>query len=73
MRRSGGFGDGIWTPSGNKWIVKASATLKDGKKMVATNVITRVDADTMTFQSQERTLNGTAIPDTKLLTMKRAK
>jgi uncharacterized protein (TIGR02246 family) len=73
FENGGGFGDGIWMQNGNKVTIKASATLKDGKKMAATNVLTRVDADTMTFQSGERTLDGMAIPDVKPFTMKRAK
>jgi uncharacterized protein (TIGR02246 family) len=69
----GGFGEGSWTRKGDKWTIKATATLPDGKKMTATNVITRVDADTFTWQSHDRTVDGKSLPDVKAITMKRAK
>jgi uncharacterized protein (TIGR02246 family) len=73
FENNGGFGEGRWTRDGNKWIVKASATLADGKQMAATNILTRIDPDTVTFESHNRTLDGKAIPDVKAITMKRVK
>jgi uncharacterized protein (TIGR02246 family) len=73
FENGGGFGEGHWTRKGNKWIVTATATLPDGKKMTATNTITRIDADTLTFESRDRTLDGKSIPDLKAITMKRSK
>jgi len=70
---SGGFGEGSWTAEGDKWVIKATMILPDGKKIVSTNIVTKVDADTITWQSKERTLDGKAIPDTKEVKMKRAK
>jgi hypothetical protein len=67
----GGFGEGVWTRDGNKWIIKSSATLKDGKKMTATNVVTHVDADTMTWYAKDRTLDGKALPDMPEIKLKR--
>jgi hypothetical protein len=69
----GGFGEASWTPEGNKWIIKASTVLRDGKKLAATNVVTRIDADTLTWQSVERTVDGNALPDTPAIRMKRVK
>jgi uncharacterized protein (TIGR02246 family) len=67
----GGFGDGMWKRDGNTWTIKATATLNDGKKLTGTNVLTRVDADTATFEFRDRTLDGKSIPDVKTLTFKR--
>ena len=52
-------------------LVTATATLQDGKKLTATNVLTRVDADTFTMQFRDRTVDGQSIPDVPPTTMKR--
>jgi hypothetical protein len=52
-----------------EWIVKTNATLPDGKKLAATNIITRNGSDAITWQSKERTLDGKALPDVAEITM----
>jgi uncharacterized protein (TIGR02246 family) len=69
----GGFGEGSWTKDGDKWVSKSTAVLQDGRKMTATNVVTRVDANTISWQGKDRTLDGKPIPDTKEVKMKRLK
>jgi uncharacterized protein (TIGR02246 family) len=69
----GGFGEGFWTKEGDKWIIKTNSVLHDGKKLAATNVVTRVGADTITWQSKDRTLDGKALPDSAEIKMKRVK
>lgn len=70
----GGFGQGSWTRDGNnRWVIKTTAVLQDGRKMVATNVVTRVDEDTITWEGKDRTLDGKSIPDMKGVKMKRVK
>jgi uncharacterized protein (TIGR02246 family) len=69
----GGFGEGTWTQDGDKWTSKNTAVTRDGKKLTATNIITRLDADTFTWQSKDRTEDGKAMPDIKPIKMKRAK
>jgi uncharacterized protein (TIGR02246 family) len=69
----GGFGEGSWTKDGNKWISKSSAVLQDGRKLAQTNVVTRVDADTISWQGKDRTLDGKSIADMKTVRMKRVK
>ncbi len=68
---TGGFGEGSWTQDGKKWVVKTTSVLQDGKKAAATYVLTPVDADTITLQSRDRTVDGNKIPDTKEVKMKR--
>jgi uncharacterized protein (TIGR02246 family) len=67
----GGFGESVWTKDGTKWTVKTKATLADGSKVTATNIITPVDANTVTWQSKDRTAGGKPLPDTKEIKMKR--
>ncbi len=70
----GGFGEGSWAGEGNnKWVIKTKAVLQDGKQVTATNVLTRVDADTLSWQSRDRSVDGRALPDTKEIRMRRVK
>jgi uncharacterized protein (TIGR02246 family) len=68
---SGGFGQGTWTRDGETWTSKTTATLPDGKKASVTNVVTRVDADTLTWEVKDRTLDGKPQPDVQPVKMKR--
>ena len=67
----GSFGENLWSNEGGQWIIKTNATLPNGKKLTATNIITREGPDTITWQSKDRTLNGKALPDVEKITMKR--
>ena len=69
----GGFGEGSWTKDGKQWIIKSNAVLQDGRKMTATNIVKRIDADTISWQGKDRTLDGKPIPDMKEVKMKRLK
>ena len=69
----GGFAEGIWTKDGDRWVVKSKRVRPDGKKVVSTNVITRIDADDLTWQSKDRTVDGKPAPDIKAVKMKRVK
>jgi hypothetical protein len=68
---NGAFSEGTWSGNGNKWTAKVTTTTRDGKKLVATNILTRVDADHATWQSVKRTLDGKELPDTDVVKMKR--
>jgi uncharacterized protein (TIGR02246 family) len=70
---TGGFGEGSWTQDGKKWVVKSTHVLQDGKKMTATYILGSVDADTISFQSKDRTIDGEKLPDTKEVKLKRVK
>ena len=69
----GGFGEATWTRDGDRWVVKTELVLADGKKLAATNIVTHVGADAITWQSKDRTVDGKAVPDIKEVKMKRAK
>jgi uncharacterized protein (TIGR02246 family) len=70
---SGGFGEGSWTQDGKTWTVKSTAVSRDGVKASATNVLTRMDADTISLSSKERKLGGKEMPDVKEVRLKRRK
>jgi uncharacterized protein (TIGR02246 family) len=69
----GGFGEAVWTKDGNKWMLRTTARTADGKKVSATNIVTKTDDDHMTWQMTKLTVNGEALPDPMPLKMKRAK
>jgi uncharacterized protein (TIGR02246 family) len=71
FENGGGFGEGTWTKDGSKWVIKSTAVLRDGKKMTATNILTRIDGDTMSWQARDRTVDGKALPDVKDIKLKR--
>jgi uncharacterized protein (TIGR02246 family) len=60
----GGFGDDVWTKDGSKWVIDASGIFRDGSESAAVNVITPVDANSFTWQSVKRTLDGVSLPNT---------
>jgi uncharacterized protein (TIGR02246 family) len=70
---TGGFGEGSWTEDGKKWIFKASSVLQNGKKATTTLVIGAVDANTITLQARDRSVDGAALPETKEIKLKRVK
>lgn len=70
---SGAFAEGSWSRDGKTWTVKVVTTLRDGQKATATNVISVVDADTFTWESKDRTLDGKSLPDIKPVRLKRQK
>ena len=68
----GSIGENTWSSEGDQWIIKTNAVLPDGKKLAATNIITRNGPDAITWQSKDRTLDGKALPDVKEIKMKRS-
>jgi uncharacterized protein (TIGR02246 family) len=59
----GGFGEGTWTQDGNQWIIKRTGVTRDGRPASATNTITLVGKDRMTWQSRNRVVGGEKLPD----------
>ena len=54
----GGFGEAAWTKDGGNWVTKVTARTAEGKKVAATNTLTRVDADHLTSQISQLTVDG---------------
>jgi uncharacterized protein (TIGR02246 family) len=70
---SGGFSHGVWSGDGNAWTISNSITTRDGKKIAATNILTKVDAEHATWQSTKRSTDGNPLPDTDIVKLKRVK
>jgi uncharacterized protein (TIGR02246 family) len=69
----GGIGEAVWTKEGSTWAIKTTAKTADGKKVSATNVLTKVDADHATWQMTKLTVDGKSMPDPKPVKLKRVK
>ena len=69
----GGFGQAVWSNEGNTWTIKTTARSAKGNKISAINVLTRLDADHVTWQLTKLTVDGKELPDHKPVKMKRVK
>jgi uncharacterized protein (TIGR02246 family) len=68
---NGGFAEGVWNKDGEKYKIAVTATTRDGQKVTATNIFTKIDPDHFTFQFVDRTMDGKKLPDEKPVKMKR--
>jgi len=60
----GGFGNDVWTKDGAKWVIEATGVFRNGSESASVNILTPIDADSFTWQSVKRTLDGVSLPDT---------
>lgn len=59
----GGFAQNTWSKRGGEWIISAKGTLSDGGSASAVNIIHPVDANTFTWSSTNRDVDGAMLPD----------
>ena len=59
---NGGFGESSWSYGHGHWLIRASNVLPDGSRSTAENVLTKIDDDQFTWESQNRTLDGESQP-----------
>lgn len=59
----GGFGEATWSKKDKSWAVKLNQVLPDGRKASATNIYTPVDANSYTWRSIGRKLDGQFLPN----------
>ena len=67
----GSYTKGVWTNDNGRWVVRSHGFLQDGRKTSATNIIAPVDADTFTFESTNRTVDGKPEPNVGPVEIKR--
>jgi uncharacterized protein (TIGR02246 family) len=58
----GGFSEGVWTRSGNSWLIRDSGTLPDGSHTTAEQTLTKTGDDKFTWEAHNRTLDGEPQP-----------
>ena len=59
---NGGFGESSWAYDDGHWLIRASNVLPDGSRSTAENVLTKVDDNQFTWESQNRKLDGESQP-----------
>jgi uncharacterized protein (TIGR02246 family) len=66
-----GLAVGNWIPQPNGWTIATRGKLPDGTTTGAVNYLTRVDANTLSWQSRERKSGGVSLPDTEAVRLTR--
>jgi uncharacterized protein (TIGR02246 family) len=69
----GGWSAGVWIRDGKRWMVRDEGVNADGDRTAADNTITQVSDDTLTWESYNRTLNGTPQPSLDKIEINRVK
>lgn len=59
----GGFGEGVMSRDGERWLIKATGIRSDGQPASATNVITPLGKDRIGWQTMDRTIAGESVAD----------
>ncbi len=67
----GGVSRELWSQSAQRWTIEASSVLRDGGTSLSTNILMKLDENTFSWQSVERSLNGDMLPDTAIVRVKR--
>ncbi len=55
---TGGYGEGLWTRDGERWVIKLRNVSIDGQVGSATNILTRIDQDRWGWESYDRMVGG---------------
>ncbi len=63
FEQDGGLGEARWVRDEKKWVLDAAGITSDGSILTATNILVRIDNDSFTWQSINRTLDGEELPD----------
>ena len=58
----GSFGEGVWSASGDEWVGRMGQTLADGGSASGTQIIRRIDNDTLEVETVGREINGELQP-----------
>lgn len=60
---SGTFAEATWSHKGDQWFIHNKGVLTDGKKATMVNVMKKVDENSFTWQTIERTAGGELLPN----------
>lgn len=67
-----GYAKEVWKPLANGWTTQSSGVLGDGTKTTALKFFQRLDDDTLSLKSTDRTAGGVRLPDLKEVIFKRS-
>ncbi|HEY1784614.1 MAG TPA: SgcJ/EcaC family oxidoreductase, partial [Pirellulales bacterium] len=66
-----GFAVGSWIPQSDGWAIATRGKLPDGTTTAAVNYLTRLDENTLGWQSRERKAGGKSLTDTEAVRLTR--
>jgi uncharacterized protein (TIGR02246 family) len=70
----GGFSESVWNKDGdNKWKIAITGKQRDGKKVTATNLLTKIDGEHISVRFVNRTLDGKPLADADAVKFKRVR
>ena len=69
----GGFSEGRWSREGERWLLREAGFAADGSRTSADNTITKMSADRVTWESNNRTLDGDPQPSIGRIEINRVK
>jgi uncharacterized protein (TIGR02246 family) len=58
----GGFGESVWTPDGDSWLIRATGVRPDGTTGSATNFLTQIGNDGYIWRTTDRVVAGEVQP-----------
>ena len=67
----GGYGEGLWSQVGNRWVIKSTAVMPDGQTGSATIALEPQDKDSYLMKGSDRIRGKTAEPDFELKIVRR--
>ena len=67
----GGHAVGAWMPSDDGWVAEMEGTTGDGMPTTSTNSLRRLDDNAYVWQSVDRTIGDSPVPDTDEVVIKR--
>jgi hypothetical protein len=67
-----GYTKEVWKPLANGWWTHSSGVTGDGTKTTAVKVFQKLDEDTLSLKSTDRTRGGVRLPDLKEVILKRS-
>lgn len=70
---NGGFGEGTWGKVGKSWYAEMQYTLGDGARASSTSIYTPIDAQSYSFASVDREVDGDILPDMSPVTVVKIK
>jgi uncharacterized protein (TIGR02246 family) len=67
----GGFAEGKWKHKGDRWLIHQIGTLPDGRKTSAVNIVKKLNDNSFTWQTVQRSVAGDVLPDVEEVTIVR--
>ncbi len=68
----GGYGEGLWSRDGDRWMIKHSGVTPDGESATATHLMMKEGPDRIRWAAVDRVVGGEILPDEQAYLMVRS-